>query len=218
MIRPIDLHRALGLIAARFLVLGLLAGFPPRQVEAQVPGVEHVVVIGVDGLSPEGIKRAKTPVLHKMMAEGASTLHARGVMPTVSSPNWASMIMGAGPEQHGVTSNDWKPGKGGDHAHGGRFERDLPDDLRPAPRAEARRARSAASTTGTTSPASSSPGSATSRSTPRGRSRRPIRRSSSSRRSGRPSSSSTSITSTTRGTNPATARPNTTRRSRRPTG
>ncbi len=32
-------------------------------------------------------------------------------MPTVSSPNWASMIMGAGPEQHGVTSNQWQPDK-----------------------------------------------------------------------------------------------------------
>jgi len=45
------------------------------------------------------------------MREGAWTLHARGVMPTVSSPNWASMIMGAGPEQHGVTSIDWQPYK-----------------------------------------------------------------------------------------------------------
>jgi predicted AlkP superfamily pyrophosphatase or phosphodiesterase len=45
------------------------------------------------------------------MKSGASTLHARAVMPTVSSPNWASMIMGAGPEQHGVTSNDWEPNK-----------------------------------------------------------------------------------------------------------
>ena len=35
------------------------------------------------------------------------SIHARGVIPTVSSPNWASMIMGAGPEQHGITSNDW---------------------------------------------------------------------------------------------------------------
>lgn len=35
-------------------------------------------------------------------------MHARGVMPTYSSPNWASMIMGAGPEQHGVTSNKWE--------------------------------------------------------------------------------------------------------------
>src|SRR5262249_48655244 len=37
------------------------------------------------------------------------TLHARGVIPTVSSPNWASMLMAAGPERHGVTTNDWKP-------------------------------------------------------------------------------------------------------------
>jgi predicted AlkP superfamily pyrophosphatase or phosphodiesterase len=32
-------------------------------------------------------------------------------MPTVSCPNWASMIMGAGPEQHGVTTNDWERDK-----------------------------------------------------------------------------------------------------------
>src|SRR5262249_36596357 len=51
------------------------------------------------------------PVLHSLMREGAHTLRARGVMPTSSSPNWASMIMGAGPEQHGVTSNDWETNK-----------------------------------------------------------------------------------------------------------
>jgi predicted AlkP superfamily pyrophosphatase or phosphodiesterase len=76
------------------------------RVVAQVSQVEHVVVIGVDGLSPDGVHKAKAPNLARMMKEGAYTLHARAVMPTVSSPNWASMIMGAGPEQHGVTSNE----------------------------------------------------------------------------------------------------------------
>jgi len=94
---------------AAFLLV-VLGGTLPPAVRAQVPGVEHFVVIGVDGLSTEGVRRAKAPVLHRMMAEGAWTLHARGVMPTSSSPNWASMIMGAGPEQHGVLSNEWKPG------------------------------------------------------------------------------------------------------------
>ncbi len=110
MIRPIARPLAPGSVSPRLFLMTLLAGSMARQGEARVPGVEHVVVIGVDGLSPEGVRRAKTPVLRRMMAEGASTLHARGVMPTVSSPNWASMIMGAGPEQHGVLSNDWKPG------------------------------------------------------------------------------------------------------------
>jgi len=78
---------------------------------AAVPGVEHVVIIGCDGMSPDGIMKAKTPVMDQLMKEGAYTMRARGVMPTSSSPNWASMIMGAGPEQHGITSNDWRTNK-----------------------------------------------------------------------------------------------------------
>ncbi len=72
---------------------------------------QHVVIIGLDGCSPDGIRKAKTPHLDELRRNGAWTFHARGVMPTSSSPNWASMIMGAGPEQHGVTSNDWQPNK-----------------------------------------------------------------------------------------------------------
>jgi predicted AlkP superfamily pyrophosphatase or phosphodiesterase len=49
--------------------------------------------------------------MRRLMREGAFTLAARAVFPTVSSPNWASMIMGAGPEQHGVTSNEWETNK-----------------------------------------------------------------------------------------------------------
>lgn len=73
--------------------------------------VEHFVVIGVDGLSPDGIQHSQSPNLKQLCREGARTFHARGVMPTSSSPNWASMIMGAGPEQHGITSNDWETNK-----------------------------------------------------------------------------------------------------------
>lgn len=70
-------------------------------------GVEHFVIFGVDGLSVDGVEKAKSPYLHQLMLHGAWTLRARGVMPTLSSPNWASVITGAGPEQHGVTSNGW---------------------------------------------------------------------------------------------------------------
>jgi predicted AlkP superfamily pyrophosphatase or phosphodiesterase len=78
---------------------------PSLAVSAQV---EHVVVIGCDGLGSLAFAATNLPVMHGLMRQGAWTLRARGVMPTSSSPNWASMIMGAGPEQHGVTSNDWE--------------------------------------------------------------------------------------------------------------
>lgn len=90
------------------LFLALLV-YPP--IETLAAPVEHVVVIGCDGFGSVGFTETNTPVLHRLMREGAYTLHARGVMPTSSSPNWASMIMGAGPEQHGVTSNDWETNK-----------------------------------------------------------------------------------------------------------
>src|SRR5690242_1041907 len=72
---------------------------------------DHVLILGFDGMSPDGVAKARTPVFHDLMRRGASTLHARGVIPTVSSPNWASMIMGAGPAEHGITSNEWQPDK-----------------------------------------------------------------------------------------------------------
>lgn len=67
-----------------------------------------VIVIGFDGLSPDGLYNAHTPTFDSIIKQGASTMHARAVLPTSSSPNWASMIMGAGPEQHGITSNAWE--------------------------------------------------------------------------------------------------------------
>jgi len=87
-----------------WLAMLMLAGMPAMA-------ADHVLVIGVDGLSPDGLKRAATPNMDRLIREGAVAWAARAVMPTSSSSNWASMIMGAGPEQHGVTSNDWKPDK-----------------------------------------------------------------------------------------------------------
>jgi len=91
----------------------VFAGFAlcGRITAAPLPGVEHIVVIGCDGMSPDGVLKAHSPIMRELMKTGAYSMHARGVMPTSSSPNWASMIMGAGPEQHGITSNDWETNK-----------------------------------------------------------------------------------------------------------
>jgi predicted AlkP superfamily pyrophosphatase or phosphodiesterase len=88
----------------------LLPAFLKAQ-EKLPKGIEHVIIIGVDGMSPDGIKNANTPVMHKLIAQGAVKWNVRTVLPSSSSPNWASMIMGAGPEQHGITDNDWQRDK-----------------------------------------------------------------------------------------------------------
>lgn len=98
------------LISLVFCVLLGSALLPVRAAGASTP-VEHVLVVGCDGLGATAVTPETMPVAHQLMREGAWTLRARGVMPTSSSPNWASMIMGAGPEQHGITSNDWETNK-----------------------------------------------------------------------------------------------------------
>lgn len=89
----------------RFLCLTLLCS----TLCAQRP--QAAVVIGVDGLSVAGLEKANAPNIKALMRRGAYSLKARGVMPTVSSPNWSSILSGAGPEQHGVTSNEWQRDK-----------------------------------------------------------------------------------------------------------
>jgi len=90
-------------IAIAVLVLGCAAA-SARQFEEGEP---HVIVIGVDGLSIDGVVTDGGPALRELMARGAWSLEARGVMPALSSPNWMSMITAAGPEQHGITSNGY---------------------------------------------------------------------------------------------------------------
>jgi len=95
---------------------GCLSGCMANGAQAQtarsaLPLAGHVIIVGVDGLSTDGVMKANTPTLHDMMKNGSWSLHARGVLPTTSGANWASIINGVGPEQHGVTSNDWKVGE-----------------------------------------------------------------------------------------------------------
>ena len=86
----------------------LLLGSCAKTTAEISPKAKHVIVIGFDGLSPDGLQNAETPHFDALIHEGTYTYHARAVLPSSSSTNWASMIMGAGPEQHGITSNAWK--------------------------------------------------------------------------------------------------------------
>lgn len=76
--------------------------------ETQNLEIQHVIVLGIDGLSPDGIRTADTPVMDRMINGGSHSFHARAVMPSSSGANWGSMIMGAPPEQHGIYDNNWR--------------------------------------------------------------------------------------------------------------
>jgi hypothetical protein len=96
------------------LLLAVAAGFPGaaacRQAARPAPD-RHVILLGIDGMGSEAFQLAVTPNLKRLAREGALVLRARSVMPSVSSPAWGSHLNGAGPEQHGITSNEWRVDK-----------------------------------------------------------------------------------------------------------
>lgn len=94
---------------AATLIAVLIQG-PSVYAQTGLPVADHVIVVGIDGLMPAGIHNAKTPVLDSLILRSAYSFKCEAVLPTSSSPNWASMIMGASPSLHGITSNAWEPG------------------------------------------------------------------------------------------------------------
>lgn len=71
--------------------------------QAQVKKAKHIILIGCDGFGGYALKDANMPNLKALMANGSWTDKARCVLPSSSAVNWASLLMGAGPTEHGYT-------------------------------------------------------------------------------------------------------------------
>lgn len=117
-------RRLLGIqIACALVVAALLATMRPGGGEdglaltataASDDHIKRVLVISVDGLSPQALRtlgRSGAPALHRVMAEGPSTLNARTSYElTRTLPNHTGMLTGRyisdATDGHGVTFND----------------------------------------------------------------------------------------------------------------
>lgn len=85
----------------------LAKGMSPDMPVGKKPKARRILLIGLDGISVAGFEKAHTPHLDALLAQGVLSLTTRVVMPSVTLPNWTSHLTGSGPEQHGVTGNDW---------------------------------------------------------------------------------------------------------------
>jgi hypothetical protein len=101
------LNRGLGMMIILTLLTTIFFSCAEKE---KTPSASMVILIGIDGMSIPGFQMAETPNMDELVRNGALSFRTRGVMPTVSGPNWASHLLGAGPEQHGVTFNGWAPG------------------------------------------------------------------------------------------------------------
>lgn len=65
-------------------------------------GIEHVVVISIDGLRPDALDIADTPILDDLRTRGSYFPNAQTIKQSWTLPSHASMLSGMLPEKHGL--------------------------------------------------------------------------------------------------------------------
>ncbi len=79
--------------------------------QAQQRAVDHAIVVSIDGLRPDAIKRW-AGMLDQMGQEGVRAVFAETLARSLTLPSHASMLTGVGTKRHGMRFNSHRPGRG----------------------------------------------------------------------------------------------------------
>ncbi len=71
-----------------------------------------IILISIDGLRPDAIRKAEAKFLIELMDTGTSFDKATTVRPSVTVPSHVSMLTGLDPKQHGFVWDDYRPSEG----------------------------------------------------------------------------------------------------------
>ncbi len=93
-------------LAPTLLALLALSCTDPQSSDPAPVEPPHVVVISIDGLRPDAIDGEHMPALSQLISQGASSLVAETVLPSLTLPAHTSMLTGLVPQRHGITWND----------------------------------------------------------------------------------------------------------------
>lgn len=76
-----------------------------KPVPPPIPGIERVLIIGIDGLRPDRLLFAHTPVIRGLMKQGAYTMWMQTTASANTLPSVTSMLTAVAPAKHGITWN-----------------------------------------------------------------------------------------------------------------
>jgi len=94
------------------LLVTLLVVTAARQAHAApAAGPPRVLLVSCDGLRPDAIALADTPVMQGLIAGGSYQSKALAELPPVTLPNHTSMVTGLSVPNHGVLFNSFMPGR-----------------------------------------------------------------------------------------------------------
>ena len=68
---------------------------------------EKVILISIDGMRPDGLKKCGSPYLDELIKTSSYTFEARTVFPSITLPCHLSMFHSVPPERHGTPNNNY---------------------------------------------------------------------------------------------------------------
>lgn len=84
----------------------------PTITPTPLPAIDRVLIVSFDGLRPDAIAAANMANVMSLMQSGAYTLGAQTIMPSLTLPAHASMMVGTCPAKHIVRWNEYVPKNG----------------------------------------------------------------------------------------------------------
>lgn len=84
----------------------------PSVTSTPAPNIARVLIVSFDGLRPDAIQAAEMTTVMSLMQNGAYTLNAQTIVPSLTLPSHASMLVGACPAKHIVRWNEYVPENG----------------------------------------------------------------------------------------------------------
>ena len=102
------MRRLCACLLAISLVAGSRAQFSApvvKPVPHPIPGIKRVLIIGIDGLRPDLLLFANTPVIRGLMQQGTYTMWMQTTANANTLPSVTSMLTAVAPTKHGITWN-----------------------------------------------------------------------------------------------------------------
>lgn len=84
----------------------------PTTTPTPLPNIARVLIVSFDGLRPDAIKAAEMTNVLSLMKNGAYSLKAQTIMPSITLTSHASMLVGTCPAKHIVRWNLYVPENG----------------------------------------------------------------------------------------------------------
>lgn len=81
------------------------------QGDAFAEGMNNVLIISIDALHPDALRRAEIPTIQNLIDAGAYTLDGRSTEPPQTLIAHTALFTGLPPEENGKTDNSWMPGQ-----------------------------------------------------------------------------------------------------------